>query len=303
MADHSDHPYAAAGYAEALAGEPGRVIEAPEWGSRLLSRALPDGCGAPGLRDAAGVYPMTPIAADADLAGGLRRLSGEGLVSLVFVPDPLASPPPDRLRSAFGFCRPFKTHYLIDRSTAPYAPSKHHRDRIRRGHRRCRVETSPLAERLEAWTALYAGLVERRAITGAAAFGPAYFAALAREPRIVAFAAFVGEALGGMTLWFAYEGVAYNHLTAANALGYANGASYALYDAAIAHFSATGAIINLGGCAGPRDDPEDGLAAFKRGFANSAMQAHLCGAVLDPARYAALSAGRAGDGYFPAYRQ
>ena len=52
-----------------------------------------------------------------------------------------------------------------------------------------------------------------------------------------------------MTLWFEHDGVVYNHLTASNASGYANGANFALYGAAIDHFAGAG-VMNLGGGAG-----------------------------------------------------
>ena len=61
-----------------------------------------------------------------------------------------------------------------------------------------------------------------------AAFSDAYFRMLAETPALAAFAALVDGECAGMTLWFAADGVVYNHLTAANALGYANGASFAL---------------------------------------------------------------------------
>ena len=50
------------------------------------------------------------------------------------------------------------------------------------------------------------------------------------------------------------------------------------------------------------DDPDDGLAQFKRGFANAETVAYLCGAVLDHGRYAELVAGQPETAYFPAYR-
>jgi hypothetical protein len=219
----------------------------------------------------------------------------------VLVPDPLASPEARRLAAVFDLCRPFKTHHLIDRQAGPYAPSKHHRMEIRRAQRRCRVEHVRLAQHLPAWIQLYDGLVARHAIGGVAAFSEGYFAALSREPRMTVLAAYVGDEIGAMTIWFEHAGVAYNHLGAANALGYANGANYALYDAAIAHFGQA-AALNLGGGAGARDDPSDGLSAFKRGFANAQVCAMLCGAVLDQACYAALAQGFLPTGYFPAYR-
>lgn len=292
----SDHLLASRRYAEALAGR-GAVIAVPEWGSHLVRRPV----GAAGLFDAMGIYPMQVFARGADVAAGLKRLAGQGLVSAVMVPDPLLCPAAS-LAGDFEVCRPFKTHYLIDPALGPFAPIKHHRDRIRRGLRRCDVRQVRLGDRLGDWSELYAGLTARRGISGAAAFSPAYFQMLAAEPAITAFAAFVGDVCAGMTLWFAADGVVYNHLTAANAAGYANGANFALYDAAIAHFAGQG-VINLGGGAG-LTDAEDGLVAFKRGFANGETRAHVCGAVLDQAAYRRLSGEVAAtdDVYFPAYR-
>lgn len=287
------HPYARAAYVEALGL--GRATEVEPWGTAVTLRPTPDGGG-----DVSGAYPLAALAAGADIDAGLDRLRTDGLVSATLVPDPLGGPSPEAYARAFPLCRPFKTHALVDPAARAYDPSRHHRERIRRGRRRCRLERVRLSDHLPEWTALYADLVARRAVTGAAAFPPAYFEALACMPQIEAFAAFVQDDLVGMTLWFAHAGVVYNHLTASSTQGYANGASFALYDAAIERFVNAG-VINLGGGAGRGDDPQDGLAAFKRGFANGAVQAWLCGAVLDPARYAALSAGRETT-FFPAYR-
>lgn len=279
--------YAIRAYAEGLS-HVGQAIEVPEWRGFVLKRSIPAG-GA----DALGPYPLTVLPADADVAGGLARLRAEALVSVVAVPDPLQAAD----LSAFTVRRPFKTHQLID---GPFAPSKHHAERIRRGHRRCQVSQKPLAGHLDDWSRLYAGLVERRSVGGAADFPPAYFAMLAAQPEITAFVAEIGSTVVAMTLWFAWQGVIYNHLTASDAAGYANGASFALYDAAIQHFTGQG-VMNLGGGAGHADDPADGLAAFKRGFANREVVAEVCGAVLDEGRYAALSGGRE-TAFFPAYR-
>lgn len=281
------HLYASRDYAEALS-HVGRSVEVPEWQGFVLERSI-----AAAGADAVGPYPLTVLPKAADIAGGLARLADLALVSVVTVPDPLQGAD----LSAFPIRRPFKTHQLID---GPFAPSKHHAERIRRGHRRCRVERRRLADHLDDWRRLYAGLVERRSVGGTADFPDSYFAMLAQAPALEAFVAEIGSEVVAMTLWFACEGVIYNHLTASNAAGYANGASFALYDAAIQHFADQG-VMNLGGGAGHADDPADGLAAFKRGFANREVVAEVCGAVLDGTRYAALSAGKA-TGFFPAYR-
>jgi hypothetical protein len=267
----------------------------PEWGAHVLVRPTTDGG-----EDAQGVYPIATFAPEADLAAGLDRLRGDGLISLALVPDPLAGPSPAALAAAFDLVRPFKTHLTLDPAKGLYAPSKHHRERIRRGRRRCRIERGSLAPWRADWTRLYRGLVAHRGVSGMADFGDAYVDALAGEPALEAFAAFVDDAIVGMTLWFAHAGVVYNHLTAADATGYANGASFALYDAAIEHFEGAG-VINLGGAAGSGDDPTNGLFAFKQGFANSQVEAVICGAILDRRRYEVLSRGH-GDRFFPAYR-
>ena len=287
------HPYAAEDYLASLAPDqpPARV---EGWGTWVLTRPI-----AGGGRDAAGAYPRAAIAPDADLAAGLDDLRAAGLVSVVAVPDPLFAPGPEALGKAFSLCRPFKTHLIIERAKT-YSPNKHHRYEIKRAQVRCRVEIVRLADHLAGWTALYGGLIERHDITGLAAFGQAYFEYLARHPDFVTFAAYVGDDIAAMAIWVEHAGVAYNHLGASAALGYANGASYAIYDAAIGHFGGA-EVFDLGGAAGSSDDPNDGLARFKRGFANAETTAYLCGAVLDEVRYAELSAGKPG-GFFPAYR-
>ena len=287
------HPYASLSYAGALS-HVGRPVAVPEWGSPVLARQI-----AGGDEDALGIYPLTALAGDADLAAGLERLRSLGLVSVVLVPDPVAGPSGEALSAAFDLVRPFKTHLTIDPAHGAYAPSRHHGERIRRGYRRCRIDSGRLGPVLSDWCGLYRGLVVHRGIGGAAAFPDASFGIMADEPALTAFTATVDDRIVGMTLWFAHGGVVYNYLTALDAVGYANGASFALYDSAIRHFSGQG-VINLGGGAGAGSG-DGGLFDFKRGFANGQVTALLCGAILDEARYSALSGGVEGD-FFPAYR-
>lgn len=287
------HPYASSRYAEGL-GHIGRAVSVPEWGTSVLVRPVPGGG-----EDATGIYPLTPLPAARELASGLDRLRCLGLISVVLVPDPLGGPSRQALSKAFSPARAFKSHLTIDPDVGAYSPSRHHAERIRRGHRRCRIESGHLEVWLGDWLRLYRGLVAHRGISGAAAFPESSFLALAQEPALVAFAARAGDQIVGMTLWFAHGGVVYNHLTAVDAEGYANGASFALYDCAIRHFEGQG-IVNLGGGAGAGAG-DGGLFDFKSGFANSEVEALICGAVLDPQRYAALS-GSEPKAFFPAYR-
>lgn len=289
------HLYGTEAYVNGLGGEDG-VIYIPEWKTHMQRRSIDRSAG---TYDAMGPYPYCPLPAHCDLFGGLERLAAEGLVSAVLVPDPLTGPTMDQAAPHFNICRPFKTHYLVDQTTRTYEPTKHHRDLIRRGHRRCRVEIVNLRDHLPQWSDLYAGLIERRDINGVAAFSAAYFEVLAGDRDLVTFAAWFEDLLVGMGLWYPWEGVCTNHLLAVNAEGYANGASYALYDAAICHFS--GQVLNLGGGAGVGDGA-GGLADFKRGFANDQVMSVIYGAILDQGRYRQLSLNRSSTDYFPAYR-
>jgi hypothetical protein len=287
------HPYASASYAKAL-DFAGRPLALPEWSGFVMLRSIA------ATDDAMGVYPRQVLPADADLQGGLARLAVAGLVSLVLVPDPSFSPQRDDLARAFDVCRPFKTHQFIERAKG-YAPSRNHRQKIRRAQSRCRVDRAPLAAHLADWRRLYDALSERHGISGVAGFPDAYFEVLARMPIFETFVAILGGAVVSMAIWFEHQGVAYYHLGASSPEGYAIGASYGLHDAAIQHFSGA-ARIDLGAGAGLIDDPQDGLARFKRGFANAEAQALICGAVLDRQRYEALTRGRQANDFFPAYR-
>ena len=293
--------YASMAYAATLA-HVGRAIDLPEWGSAALLRDIP---GAPGRLDAMGPYPLCRLAADADIGGGLRALRDAGAVSAVLVADPVAGPDAAALARYFPLCRRFKTHYLVDRRVGPAAPSKHHRDRIRRGQRHTAVRAVTLRDPAWRghWATLYASLITRKGITGVQAFPPAAFDQLASLPgdQLTSFAAEAPDgAILAMQLWVRHGSIAYSHLTATSEAGYRVGATYAVYAAALDHFAECD-VLDLGGGAGVADDPADTLASFKRGFANATAATHLCGAVLDAPAYAALSGLRAAD-FFPAYR-
>ncbi|UDF03344.1 GNAT family N-acetyltransferase [Asticcacaulis sp. AND118] len=286
------HPYADPFYVEALGPTEGQALWVPDWGSACLKRPI-----AGGGYDAVGSYPLTPLSVSADLAAGLTQLQAEGLISVVMVPDPLHRLPLQVLSRHFSHWTEFKTHLLID---GPYAPSRHHRERIRRGYRRCQIMQGRLSPWLDDWKRLYARLVAHRGITGMADFRAPYFDRLAAIPGLSAFTASVDGQIVGMTLWFAQDGVVYNHLTACDETGYANSAAFALYDAAITAFAGQG-VINLGGGSGASGADGGGLFAFKQGFANAEITAHICGQILDAEAYARLSAGKP-PGFFPAYR-
>lgn len=291
------HPYASAAYAGVFehTAEP---LWVPAWGAHVLVRDIPDGGG----RDALGVYPLAPFAPDADLAAGLRWLQAQGLVSIGLVPDPATAPPVLELQKAFDLCIPFKTHYLVDYAR-PVDFTKHHQGKIRRALKDVAVETVALSQHLEAWCGLYGNLIDRHDIGGLSAFSPEAFRRLAAVDGLTTVAARAGGEIVSMHLWLTDPAsrTAYSLLAATSLEGYRRSAAYAVNDASIRQLSGL-ACVNLGGGAGLAGG-EDGLTYFKRGFSNAEVQAYFCGAILDPARYAALSGGHALPATpFPAYR-
>lgn len=293
-------PYGRRAYVESLLGPGGST--APLWSGHVMLRAMPGGADA--AVDAASAYPMGGFAPTADPAEGLERLRTLGAVSLSLVADPLNTPDRAFLGRVADVHRRLKTHYVIDRTVGPFAPSKHHRAEIRRARRQVTVDTVRLADAMDDWRALYGGLVERHGIDAGARLDDRHFTALAADPQALVLAARQGEDVVAMSIWLSDGHVAHNHLGASAEAGYRAGAGYALYAAALDALSDC-SVIDLGGMPGLVDDPSHGLARFKRGFANAERETWFSGFVLDRARYdaAVRNAGvRDASDFFPAYR-
>lgn len=295
------HPYATRKYAEIAAGRSDAVYKVSEWKQYVVRRsvdAMSDACGV----DAAGCYPVSPFEQDIDLLAGFDSLRSQGCVSVVMVADPVLRPCERQLSDAFDICRPFKTHYLYDRRKGPVRYSKHHRYEVRRA--RADVREIELAEHLDDWVSLYRNLMRRHSITGSAAFSDCALQAMSRIGGLVSFGAFVEDRMVACHLWLRAGDTVHSHLAASNSVGRDCGAAYLLYDRAIRHFESA-QTIDFGGAAGLIEDSSNGLARFKRGFANDFAPTYLCGKILDRKRYDALSA--ANDtpqqvDFFPAYR-
>ncbi|MFT3733884.1 MAG: hypothetical protein QM776_02460 [Rhodocyclaceae bacterium] len=295
----SSHPYASASYARALP-HMGQPVAIPEWGTSLIARDIP---GADGAQDAAGTYPICILAADADLAGGLQRLQRAGFVSVTLVIDDFHHPGQKALHEHFDLVRPFKSHYIADfRRGEPCTPSRHHRNEIRRSLRQVRTAPFTLGERMEEWLALYAQLGERHALSSLHRFPRTHFEMLATSDQFVSIGAFnTRDELLAAHIWAGDKGFWHSHLAASSAEGYACAAAYAVNDASIRYFSGE-CLVNLGGGAGHTEQSDDGLAMFKKGFANGTALSYLCCAVLDAKRYNALSGEHPAGSFFPAYR-
>lgn len=295
------HPYATRQYAQIAAGSCDTVTSIPSWKQYVVRRSVGDVASVCGV-DAAGCYPVSPFEEDIDLLAGFEALRSQGCVSVVIVADPVLRPCDRQLSDAFDICRPFKTHYLYDRRKGPVRYSKHHRYEVRRAG--ADVRKIDLAEHLDEWVSLYCDLVQRHSITGSAAFSDRALKAMSRIDGLVTFGAFVDDQMVACHLWLRAGETVHSHLAASNSVGRGCGAAYSLYDRAIRHF-ADAKMIDFGGAAGLIEDPRNGLARFKRGFANASAPTYLCGKILDRKRYDMLSAAmetpRKMD-YFPAYR-
>lgn len=290
------HPYAGEAYARAFAGvaEP---VELPASGTWVLARSIPGS----GRKDLTGCYPRSAVPPDADLSADFAALRAAGFVSLTLATDVFVHPEAAVLGELFDVCVPFKQHYVLDWAR-PFAYTKHHRYEVSRALRHCAVQAVELTQHMDKWIGLYRTLVRRRHVTGLANFGDDYFAALAELDGLVATAALHKGEIVGMHLWLVYEKWVYSHLGASSEAGYRVGASYALYDDVINRFQNTH-CIDFGGAPGTTDNAQDGLARFKRGFANTSAVSYLCGKILDPDTYYALCPpGRDAGSFFPAYR-
>lgn len=290
------HPYATFEYVQSLSFN-GQAFDVPEWGSAVVSRPTELD-----LADVAGSYPMTVLSPGVDLAGGLARLREAGFVSAVIVLDDYHRPLMTALESAFDLVRPFKTHYVVDRSVGDAAPSRHHRYEIKKSLSSVNVEAFALRDHFEQWLGLYENLTFRHGLSGMHDFPRSHHELLSEMPGVTAVGAFADGVLLAAHIWVEHGGRVHSHLAASSEKGYGLGAAYAVNDASIRLFPDVG-IINLGGGAGYEDDSSNGLARFKMGFTNATSRSYVCGKILDAGKYAQLSATRdSASNFFPTYR-
>ena len=290
------HPYATLAYVQSVSQE-GKTIIVPEWSSAVHSRPIDKD-----LKDVTGTYPIAVLASDADLEGGLYRLRRLGFVSVVLVLDDYHRPVITRLENAFDLVQPFKTHYVVDREVGEPTPSRHHLYEIKRAFSFLKVEVFALRDHFEQWLALYRNLTLRHRLSGTHDFPRSHHEFLAVMSGVTAVGAFVNGVLVAAHIWVEYDGRVHSHLAASSEKGYALGAAYAINYVSINLFS-DAKIINLGGVAGHVNDSNNGLARFKKGFANATSQSYLCGKILYEEKYAQLSEASYGmSDFFPAYR-
>jgi hypothetical protein len=301
IAPSPHHPFSTRAYVEAAACG-AQLVNVPGWKTSVITRCIPG----TDYRDAIGCYPFLPFAPHVDIACGLAELKAEGIVSVVLVTDPLHEPSADGL-SEFDFCRPYKTHYMFDRSLGPINYTRRRWREVKQARDDLRIAEVDYPAYASEFSRLYGNLINQHQIVGAAAFDDQFFDALKNVPGIRAIAAWAGDDLVSMMTFVVFEGTAYSYLAGTTPEGRLRRAHYGLYAEALEGFM-DARILNLGGAPGFKDDSEHGIVHVKRKLANTTRMSLLCGAVLVPEIYASLmtenSASRIGgaDSFFPAYR-
>jgi len=252
-----------------------------------------------------GCYPLFCCEDWALLKGDIAAIAKDGPVSLVLVTDPFGNWTLPGLKEAFpDLCRPYKIHNVIDfTESTSTALDRNHMRNIRRALDHLNIATlEDPSKHLSDWNGLYANLIARHEITGVSAFSAESFELQFEIPGLWAFAARQGDEIVGMTLWYQQGDSAYYHLGAYSDAGYALSASFGIFWTAIEFFRRKGLKrLDLG--AGLDPQGTDGLARFKRGWANTECPVYLCGRILDPGAYALLATTSGNDpAYFPTYR-
>ncbi|MHB1469620.1 MAG: hypothetical protein ACYCX7_10730, partial [Solirubrobacteraceae bacterium] len=254
-------------------------LAVPGWGTHVLVREGPGG-----KRLAVGARPFASLDLGCDLEAGLDDLREAGVTSVSLVTDPLWGAEHRELAEAFDVCRRFKQIYLVDTTVEKATISKRHRNRIKNARDATEIREIPLTEHLERWFELYSLNVAKRRIPQP--FTDAHFEYLASLPQLRTVAVLVDGEIATITMWLPYRDTLYFHDAASSGVGHAKAASYVAFAHVVEQFKDCRYIF-LGGAADFFDDPLDGLARFKRGFANRSQTSYLCSSILSAPRAAA----------------
>ena len=284
----------------------GRIVTLPRSGLQLIEREI-----RPGASDLIGLYPYSMCRDFAALETKEDRaaLSATGAVAVSFVADPFAG---DAVRAALAgwtVCRRFKTQFVIDlASDWRAARSRTVRRFVRRGAARQKITTTPAdpSQAADFWR-LYQNTIRRHGVSGIQRLSRAIITQQLGVPGAYMVASSIDGRITGMALCYVHASHVSGDLICFDDRHYADYTSYVLFDAAAAHAEGLGCRwFNLGGPAGLKDDPEDGLYQFKRRWSRTTRETTLCGQVLNSPAYDRLCAEAECDpesAFFPAYRQ
>lgn len=289
------------GYAASFTGDGTTARSLPNCGGWLVERPIPDSHA----RDGMGCYPMFACRDWSALGHDLEHI-GADLVSVSLVTDPFGACDEAALAAVFDRVVPYKQHYVADLTRPRRDVMTADRERCAALARKRGVTVEEVAhppDLIDEWAALYSRAMQRLDARGPVLSRETVLAQL-HLPGIVMLRAACREATVGLGLFAIHDEVAYAHLVAMADSAHELRVSCALYYDAIERLSGRVRWIDWGGVAGPADNPDDGLARFKRGWSSGQRTAFLCMRILDREQYAALTEARrrTGSAYLPAYR-
>lgn len=290
-------PYDTAAYAATLS-HLGTPFVVHGWQGSLIRCAIP---GAAHLFDAVGSWPYCSPPEISQLSALYRALQAQGLVTFRAFFRPKTALAVEQWHQA-GFTPVLlKEHFVFDPTLDWPAHSAKTRYNIRRGRRLWRVELLALAEYHRTIAEYHERLVQRRQFSAMAALPPAHFAALAELPNVRVLGALDTDGLGAALIAVHDETSVHFHVIVGAERAYQTCAFYALYQAAIERWSPSHTIY-LGGA--PSSPNGQGIAHFKRRFANRRAPVYMIQAVLDRETCQQLVCARAApqSNWFPPYR-
>lgn len=280
----------------------GEPLELPRCGGWVLVRPIP---GTP-YKDAIGCYPLFSCRDWTKLREDLLEI-GSDLVSLSLVIDPFSGVTLEYLWKNFDLVKPFKTHYIADLSYPLESfVDVDHRYNARKSIKMMDVEVcyQPVQYLIE-WTKLYKNLICRHNIKNISAFSRECFDIQLKIPGMVMFIGKQKNNIIGANIVIIRDQVAYDHLSAYSNEGYNIRASYGIKWKLLAYLNEQNIrYLDLGGMAGTKEDPSDGLAKFKRGWSNEQRMVYISGRVFDRKKYDYICQQYQikNNDYFPAYR-
>ena len=277
------------------------LITLPRSGLSLIKRPIEEG-----YYDLAGVYPFSMCTDWHSVCDDIESIKDELAVSVVIVTDPFKEHLLSETVNRWTHCYRYKKHYTVN-----LIKDLQYKKELKRLSRRASEKHTVRLARpsqdliLKFWK-IHQHLVEKHNIVG---LGKISFDMLEQQMKtpgtLLAVAEYEGEMVSAIML-FQQAKISYWYLMATHPRAYQLKSNYALFYETINQLSKMGIEkINLGGNAGLLNKAEDGLARYKKQWANDEYYSLLCGKVLNQRAYTSLcnnNISKRSESYFPAYR-
>jgi len=281
----------------------GEIITLPASGMKLIKRNIRKD-----LFDVTGLYPYSLCREWSKLGSDLSFLRELGAVSIVFVASPFCAMELEKIIPNWVLCKPFKQHFIVNlnenwrsqrtKNTRYYcnASFKHQEVEIVRGSEKY----------AELFWSLYKPTIDKHNISGIQKMS---LSIIAKQLRVKGAQLLIARQedipVGAMIVYNQGE-VANAHLMGLSSEAYKIHTSYALIYTALTAFEEQGCrFANLGGSAGLKNNPRDGLHRFKSRWTKDIRTSLLCGEILNADAYKLLvgeSFAQPEVNFFPEYR-